>query len=149
MSGEPYITVIGNATADAELRYTASGMPIARWTLAFTPRVKAGDSWVDGEPTFYRCSAFRQLAETTAETITRGMRLIVYGRFKTRQYEKDGEKRLSVEIDVEGVGPELRFATATVNKASRSSGGAEPRRPAAQPSDDPWQSAPADEEAPF
>jgi single-strand DNA-binding protein len=145
VAGEPYITLVGNATADAELRFTPSGAAVCSFSVAQTPRVKQGDSWVDGEPTFYRCSAWRQLGESAAETITRGMRLIVHGRLTTRSYEKDGVKRSSLEVDVEAVGPELRYATATVKKAERGSG-----KPAGQPGGDPWPTAEADsDDAPF
>jgi single-strand DNA-binding protein len=145
MAGEPYITIVGNATADAELRFTPSGAAVCSFSVAQTPRVKQGDSWVDGEPTYYRCSAWRQLGESAAETITRGMRLIVHGRVSSRSYEKDGVKRTSLEVDVEAVGPELRYAIATVKKAERGSA-----KPAGQPGGDPWPTAPVnDDEAPF
>jgi single-strand DNA-binding protein len=123
MSGEPLITIVGNATSDAELRYTAGGLAVAAFTVAVTPRVKQGNEWKDGDTTFFRCTAWREMAEQVAETVTKGMRLIVHGRFKTRQYEKDGQTRTSVEIDVEEVGPSLKYATAQVKKMSRSSGG--------------------------
>jgi single-strand DNA-binding protein len=145
VAGEPYITVVGNATADAELRFTPSGAAVCSFSVAQTPRVKQGDSWTDGEPTFYRCSAWRQLGESAAETITRGMRLIVHGRLTTRSYEKDGVKRSSLEVDVEAVGPELRYATAKVAKAERGSA-----TPAGQSGGDPWPTAATDSDsAPF
>lgn len=143
MAGEPYITLVGNATADAELRFTPSGAAVCSFSVAQTPRVKQGESWVDGEPTFYRCSAWRQLGESAAETITRGMRLIVHGRLTTRSYDKDGVKRTSLEVDVEAVGPELRYATATVKKAERGSA-----KPAGQAGGDPWPTAPVDDSEP-
>ncbi|MDN5916632.1 MAG: single-stranded DNA-binding protein [Pseudonocardia sp.] len=160
MANEPTITVCGNTTADAELRFTPSGAAVANWTLACTPRVKDGDGWKDGETTFYRCAAWRQLGESAAETITKGMRLLVHGRFRTRSFEtSDGEKRLSLEIDVEHVGPDLRYATAKVSKVSRSSGdsGFSPPVGGGQaPAGDPWGSAPPasggatnDDEAPL
>lgn len=123
MAGEPLMTIVGNTTADAELRFTPSGLAVATFTVACTPRVKRGDEWVDGDTTFFRCSVWREMAEQVAETITKGMRVIVHGRFKTRQYEKDGQTRTSVEIDVEEVGPSLKYATAKVAKMSRSGGG--------------------------
>src|SRR5688572_2478755 len=101
MAGEPLMTIVGNATADADLRFTPSGAAVAAFTVAVTPRVKKGDEWTDGDTTFFRCTAWREMAEQCAESITKGMRLIVYGRFKTRQYEKDGQTRTSVELDVE------------------------------------------------
>lgn len=141
MAGEPTIAVCGNATADAEIRYLSSGAGVASWTLACTPRVKKGDEWSDGETVYYRCSAWRQLGENCVETITRGMRLVVVGRLKVRSYEKDGEKRTSIELDVDHVGPDLRNATATVRKVSR---GSDSGGSGAAPADDPWGSpAPA------
>lgn len=122
MAGEPLITVIGNATSDAELRFTPSGAAAATFTVAVTPRVKRNDQWADGDTTFFRCTAWREMGEQVAETVTKGMRLIVHGRFKTRQYEKDGQTRTSVEIEVDEVGPSLRYATAKVQKMSRSGG---------------------------
>jgi single-strand DNA-binding protein len=153
MAGEPLLTIVGNATSDAELRFAPSGVAVAAFTVAVTPRVKRGDEWSDGDTTFFRCTAWREMAEQVAETVTRGMRLIVHGRFKTRQYEKDGQARTSIEIDVEEVGPSLRYATATVKKMQRSGG--QQSRPA-QTEADPWAtSAPAGsagggfEDAPF
>lgn len=150
MSNEATIVVSGNTTDAAELRYTNSGLAIAKWTLVVTPRTKGQDGqWADGEPTFYRCSAFKQLAESCAESITKGMRLVVYGRFKARSYETQaGEKRTSLEIDVDDVGASMRYATVSAQKASRSGG-----QQQSAPLDDPWgstanQPAP-DELAPF
>lgn len=141
---EPLLTITGNATADAQLRYTPAGAAVCSWTVAQTPRVKKGDEYVDGATTFYRCSAWRQLAEGCAETITRGMRLVVHGRLTTREYEKDGVTRTSIELDVEAVGPELRYATATVTKVSRESGGQAHGRSGSStaPSSDPWSDVP-------
>lgn len=139
MAGEPLITIVGNATSDAELRFIPSGAAVAAFTVACTPRVKKGDEWADGDTTFFRCTAWREMAEQIAESVTKGMRLIVHGRFKTRQYEKDGQTRTSVEIDVEDVGPSLRYATAKVQKMSRSGGGGQAASGGA--ADDPWASA--------
>ncbi len=152
MANEPLITVVGNATNDAEMRFTAGGVGVAAFNLAVTPRVKKGDSWEDGETTFFRCTVWRDMAEPVAETVTKGMRLIVHGRFKTRQYEKDGQTRTSVEIDVDEVGPSLRYATAKVNKMQRTGGNdnGSSRQPASAgsnrpqlsgPTADPWSSA--------
>jgi single-strand DNA-binding protein len=142
MAGEPLMTIVGNATADAELRFTPSGAAVAAFTVAVTPRVEKGDQWADGETTFFRCSAWREMAEQVAETVTKGMRLIVHGRFRTRAYEKDGVQRISVEIDVEEVGPSLRYATAKVQKVSRSGGpgnsGPRPTGGGGGFADDPW-----------
>lgn len=155
MAGETTLTVVGNLTADPELRYTPSGAAVANFTIASTPRTYRDGQWVDGDPLFMRCNVWRQPAENLVETLTKGMRVMAYGRVKQRSFEtKDGEKRTVVELDVEEVGPSLRYATAKVNKIARSGGSdtggnrrpAE-RRPAAQ--DDPWAAAPADEEPPF
>ncbi len=154
MANEPIITICGNAVADAELRFTPSGAAVASFTVAVTPRTKQGESWVDGETTFYRCSAWRQMAEQVSETITKGMRLLVNGRLKTRSYETtEGEKRTSIEIDVDEVGPSLRYATAKVMKVERDAGGFKPSSGGTK-ADDPWGSAPtgskpADDEPPF
>lgn len=148
MSGEPIVTIVGNATADATLRYTGAGAAVASFTVAQTPRVKRGDEFVDGTTTFYRCSAWRQLAEGCAETITRGMRLVVHGRLSTREYEKDGQTRMSVELDVEAVGPDLRYASAKVQKAGRSDGGAS-RGGSQGRQDDPWGASADLDSAPF
>ena len=150
MSGEPLITIIGNSTSDAELRFTPQGVAVAAFTVAVTPRVKRGDEWADGETSWFRCTAWREMAESCAESIVKGTRLIVHGRFKTRQYEKDGQTRTSIEIDVEEVGPSLRYATAKMQKMSRSGGSGQ-----AGDSKDPWASAspagnqPADLDPPF
>lgn len=122
MAGEPMITVCGNATSDVDLKFLPSGAAVASWTLACTPRVKKDDQWLDGDTVFYRCSAWRQHAENCAETITKGSRILVHGKLKVRKYEKDGQERTSVEIDVEHVGPELRYATAKINKVGRTGG---------------------------
>lgn len=150
MSGEPLLTVVGNACADAELRFTASGVAVASFTVAQTPRTKRGDEWVDGATTFYRCSAWRQLAESCAETITRGMRLVVHGRLSTREYEKDGQTRTSVELDVEAAGPDLRYATASVRKLERGSSSAHGASGTGggAPADDPWGDVPPPDEPP-
>lgn len=119
MAGEPLITVVGNATEDPSLRFLPSGAGVASWTLACTPRVKKGEEWIDGDTIFYRCSCWRQQAENVVETITKGSRVLVHGKLKVRAYEKDGQQRQSIEIDVEHVGPELRYATAKVAKVQR------------------------------
>lgn len=138
MSGEPLLTIVGNATSDAQLRITSGGHSVAAFTVAVTPRVKQGDSWTDGDTTFFRCTAWREMAESVANTVTKGMRLIVHGRFKTRQYEKDGQTRTSIELEVEEVGPSLRYATATVQKMARGSNGA---APVGGSDADPWATA--------
>ena len=140
------ITICGNTTAPAEIRFTSSGAPVASFTVAHTPRTfdRAANEWKDGETMFLTCSAWRQLAENVAETLSaKGMRVIVQGRLKQRSYEtKEGERRTVYEVDVEEVGPSLLRATAVV---TRDTSGAQPgRQPAArqpagrsQPAD-PW-----------
>ncbi|HEX7353470.1 MAG TPA: single-stranded DNA-binding protein [Mycobacteriales bacterium] len=145
MAGETVITVVGNLTSDPELRFTPSGAAVANFTVASTPRMldKATNEWKDGEALFLRCSVWRQAAENVAESLTRGARVIVQGRLKQRSFEtKEGEKRTVIELDVDEVGPSLRYATAKVNKASRgggsSFGGGGDSAAAASGSDDPW-----------
>jgi single-strand DNA-binding protein len=126
VAGDTVITVVGNLTADPELRFTPSGAAVANFTVASTPRTfdKNTNEWKDGEALFLRCSVWRQAAENVAESLSRGTAVIVQGRLKQRSYEtKEGEKRTVYELDVEEVGPSLRWATAKVTKASRSGGG--------------------------
>ena len=173
MAGETPITVVGNLTADPELRFTPSGAAVANFTVASTPRTfdKQSNEWKDGEALFLRCNVWREAAENVAESLTRGSRVIVSGRLKQRSFEtREGEKRTVVELEVDEIGPSLRYATAKVNKANRSggggggfgsgsgssSGGGGGNARAAEPKDDPWGSAPAsgsfsgaDEEPPF
>src|SRR5690349_18525934 len=126
MAGETPITVIGNLTADPELRFTPSGAAVANFTVASTPRTfdRQTNEWKDGEALFLNCSVWRQAAENAAESLVRGMRVIVSGRLKARSYEtREGEKRTVFEIDVDEVGPSLKYATAKVSKTSRSGSG--------------------------
>lgn len=126
MAGETVITVIGNLTADPELRFTPSGAAVASFTVASTPRRfnAQTSAWEDGESLFLRCSIWRQAAENVAESLSRGSRVIVSGRLKQRSFEtREGEKRTVFELDAEEVGPSLKYATAKVNKASRGEGG--------------------------
>ena len=126
MAGDTVITVIGNLTADPELRFTPSGAAVANFTVASTPRQfdKASNEWKDSETLFMRCSVWRDAAENVAESLQRGTRVVVSGRLKSRSYEtKEGEKRTVVEMDVDEVGPSLRYATAKVNRTQRGSGG--------------------------
>ena len=158
MAGDTVITVVGNLTDDPELRFTSSGAAVANFTVASTPRFfdKNTNDWKDGDALFLRCSIWRQAAENVAETLTKGARVIVQGRLKQRSYEtRDGEKRTVYELDVDEVGPSLKYATAKVVKVSRGSGGGggfgggAPAASAA-PAEDPWASAPAvDDEPPF
>lgn len=126
MAGETIITLVGNLTADPELRFTPSGAPVANFTVASTPRTfdRATSEWKDGDAMFINCSVWRQAAENAAETLTKGMRVIVQGRLKSRSYEtREGERRTVFEIEVDEVGPSLRYATAKVNRTSGGGGG--------------------------
>lgn len=121
MAGEPIITVIGNLTADPELRYIGSGTPVADFTVASTPRTfdRNSNGWKDGETMFVRCSVWRDYAENVTESLAKGMRVIVQGRLQVRNYQRqDGSQGTSVELQVDEVGPALRYATATVTKTS-------------------------------
>jgi single-strand DNA-binding protein len=154
MAGETVITVVGNLTNDPELRFTPSGAAVASFTVASTPRTldKATNEWKDGDALFLRCSIWRQAAENVAESLQRGARVIVQGRLQQRSYEtKEGEKRTVVELQVDEIGPSLKYATAKVNKTSRGGGGgggygggqAGGGNSAGGGGDDPWASAPA------
>jgi single-strand DNA-binding protein len=177
VAGDTIITVVGNLTADPELRFTPSGAAVANFTVASTPRTfdRASGEWKDGEALFLRCNIWREAAENVAESLTRGSRVVATGRLKQRSFEtREGEKRTVVELEVDEIGPSLRYATAKVNKASRSGGGGGgfgggggggSRQPAqgdggggggAVAGEDPWGSAPAsgsfaggDDEPPF
>jgi single-strand DNA-binding protein len=174
VAGDTTITVVGNLTADPELRFTPSGAAVANFTVASTPRIydRQSGEWKDGEALFLRCNIWREAAENVAESLTRGARVIVTGRLKQRSFEtREGEKRTVFEVEVDEIGPSLRYATAKVNKASRSGGGGggggfgggggggsrQQSAPASSaPADDPWGSAPAsgsfgggDDEPPF
>src|SRR5580692_10309076 len=157
MAGETTITVVGNLTADPELRFTPSGAAVASFTVASTPRTldRATNEWKDGDALFLRCSVWRQAAENVAESLTRGSRVIVQGRLRQRSYEtREGEKRTVVEMEVDEVGPSLRYATAKINRTQRGSstgggfgggGGGGAGSGGGAPSDDPWGTAvPAD-----
>ncbi|WP_197375956.1 single-stranded DNA-binding protein [Mycolicibacterium baixiangningiae] len=178
MAGDTTITVVGNLTADPELRFTPSGAAVANFTVASTPRIfdRQSGEWKDGEALFLRCNIWREAAENVAESLTRGSRVIVTGRLKQRSFEtREGEKRTVMEIEVEEIGPSLKYATAKVNKASRGGGGgggggfgggggggsrsgsgSGGGGGQAAPAEDPWGSAPAsgsfngaDDEPPF
>ncbi len=119
-------TIVGNLTTDPELRFTPSGAAVANFTVASTPRAfdRQSNEWKDGETLFMRCSVWRDAAENVAESLQRGTRVIVTGRLKSRSYEtKEGEKRTVIEMDVDEVGPSLRYASAKVTKTQRGSGG--------------------------
>ena len=173
------ITVVGNLTADPELRFTASGAPVANFTVASTPRTfdRQTNEWKDGEALFLRCSIWRDAAENVTESLVKGTRVVVQGKLKQRSYEtREGEKRTVVELEVDEIGPSLRYATAKVTRTPRGGSGggggfggggygggnaggqsapAAPRQSA--PAEDPWGSAPpapggfagGDDEPPF
>ena len=125
-AGDTQITIIGNLTRDPELRYTPTGQAVANFAVASTPRYldKNTNEWKDGDALFLNCSVWRQAAENVAESLQRGMRVIVSGRLRQRSYEtKEGEKRTVVEVEVDEVGPSLRYASAKVTKSGRSGGG--------------------------
>ncbi|MGB3886791.1 single-stranded DNA-binding protein [Gordonia sp. (in: high G+C Gram-positive bacteria)] len=175
------ITVVGNLTADPELRFTASGAPVANFTVASTPRTfdRQTNEWKDGEALFLRCSIWRDVAENVTESLKKGTRVIVQGKLKQRSYDtREGERRTVVELEVDEIGPSLRYATANVTRTQRGGGGynsgnqgggnsgggynnqqsqGRPQQPANAPADDPWGSAPAagggfgggDDEPPF
>jgi len=163
VAGDTVITVVGNLTADPELRFTPSGAAVANFTVASTPRTldKSTNEWKDGEALFLRCSVWRQAAENVAESLTKGTAVIVQGRLKQRSFEtKEGEKRTVYELDVDEIGPSLKWASAKVNRTTRggggqggggqggggggygSSGGSQGGSGGA-PTSDPWASAPA------
>ncbi|WP_314503247.1 single-stranded DNA-binding protein [uncultured Microbacterium sp.] len=145
MAGETIITVVGNLTADPELRYTQNGLPVANFTIASTPRTldRATNEWKDGEALFLRASVWREFAEHVAGSLTKGSRVVATGRLKQRSYEtKEGEKRTSIELEIDEIGPSLRYATAQVTRAA--GGGGQSR---GQVSDEPW-STPGSRTAP-
>lgn len=142
MAGETVITVVGNLTADPELRFTQSGAAVASFTVASTPRSfdRQSGEWKDQDALFMRCNIWRQSAENVAESLTRGCRVVVTGRLRQRSFEtKEGEKRTVVELEVDEIGPSLRYATAKVNKADR---GDHSPKASASAEEDPWGSAP-------
>jgi single-strand DNA-binding protein len=146
MAGEPTITIVGNLTANPDLRFTSAGVAVLDFTVASTPRVYDRESgeWKDDDTLFLRCSLWRQAAENAAASLAKGMRVIVQGRLRQRSFEtKEGDKRTVVELDVDAIGPELHYASAKVSKVSRSGG--------ATADDGLWQSPPADthDEVPF
>lgn len=159
MAGDTSITVVGNLTGDPELRFIQSGAAVVNFTVASTPRKynSQTNQWEDQEALFMRCSMWREAAENVAESLRKGMRVIVTGNLVARSWEQNGEKRTVMEMQVEEVGPSLRYATATVTRATR--GGNAPAQAAqsapaaASPmggaSNDPWAVAPAGNEPPF
>lgn len=131
MAGETTITVVGNLCDNPELRFTPSGAGVANFTVASTPRIldRHSGEWKDGEPLFLRCSIWRDAAEHVAESLAKGARVIVQGRLKQRSYEKDGQNRTVYELDVDEIGPSLRYATAKVTRAAKGDGGGDNRSP--------------------
>ena len=145
-AGDTTITIIGNLVDDPELRFTPSGAAVAKFRVASTPRYldKATNEWKDGESLFLQCQIWRQAAENVAESLTKGMRVILSGRLKQRSYEtKEGEKRTVFEVEVDEVGPSLRNATAKVTRTQRAGGSGGAAAPAAADTfnDDPWAAA--------
>lgn len=157
MAGETIVTVVGNLTADPELRYTQNGAAVANFTIASTPRNfdRASNEWKDGEALFLRASVWREFAEHVASSLTKGMRVVAQGRLRQRSYQdRDGNNRTAIELEVDEIGPSLRYATAQVTRAQSSgqaagsfggnaaggfSGGNAPARPQQSgPIDDPW-----------
>ena len=161
--GDTNITVVGNLVADPELRFTPSGAAVANFRVASTPRFfdKNSNEWRDGDSLFLSCSVWRQYAENVAESLQKGMRVIVSGRLKQRSYEtQQGEKRTVFEVEVDEVGPALKNATAKVNRVMRQDGGGGQgggqgggfggnQGGAPQPNNDPWASGPSNDEPPF
>ncbi|KQM39454.1 MULTISPECIES: single-stranded DNA-binding protein [unclassified Microbacterium] len=145
MAGETVITVVGNLTADPELRYTQNGLPVANFTIASTPRTfdRQANEWKDGEALFLRASVWREFAEHVAGSLTKGSRVIATGRLKQRSYQdREGNNRTSIELEVDEIGPSLRYATAQVTRAAGGGngggGGGGQRAQVQQSNDEPW-----------
>lgn len=144
MAGETVITVVGNLTADPEMRYTNSGVPFASFTIASTPRTfdRQANEWKDGEVLFLRATVWREFAEHCANSLTKGMRVIARGNLRQRSYDdKDGQRRTSYELDIDEIGPSLRYATAQVTRAQQQGQGGGFGAGASQPSPQ-WGNAP-------
>lgn len=141
MAGETIINVVGNLTADPELRYTQNGIPVANFTIASTPRNfdRASGEWKDGEALFLRASVWREAAEHVAGSLTKGMRVIASGQLKQRSYQdRDGNQRTSIELEVDEIGPSLRYATAQVTRASSGNASSRTAEPPASTDADAW-----------
>lgn len=149
MAGETVITVVGNLTADPELRWTNNGVALANFSVASTPRIfdRKTNEWRDGDALFLRCTVWREVAENVANTLTKGTRVIVTGSLRQRNYEVEGQRRTSYELDVDEIGPSLRYATAQVTRTPARGGGGfgggqqgagDQSAPAQAPSDQPW-----------
>lgn len=151
MANETVITVIGNLTADPELRFTPSGSAVANFTIASTPRTfdKQSNGWKDGEALFLRSAVWREAAENVAESLTKGTRVIAQGRLKSRSYDtKEGERRTVMELEIDEIGPSLAFASAKVTRTQRSGSGGnrapQPQQSAPQPQQGGWNAPAAD-----
>ena len=141
MTGETIITVVGNLTADPELRYTQNGLPVANFTIASTPRTfdRQSNEWKDGEALFLRASCWRDFAEHVAGSMTKGMRVIAQGRLRQRSYQdREGNNRTAIELEVDEIGPSLRYATAQVTRTQGGGGGGGGGQSRPQVSDEPW-----------
>ena len=145
MAGETVITVVGNLTADPELRYTQNGLPVANFTIASTPRTydRQANEWKDGDALFLRASVWREFAEHVAGSLTKGMRVIASGRLRQRSYQdREGNNRTAIELEVDEIGPSLRYATAQVTRAASGGGnfgGGQQSRPQQQvQQEEPW-----------
>ena len=152
MANDTTITLIGNLTSDPELRFTPSVSAVANFTLASTPRAfdRQSNEWKDGETLFLRASVWREAAENVAESLTKGMRVIVEGRLKSRSYEtKEGEKRTVIELEVDEIGPSLKYANAKVNRTQRSGGQSNGGGNGGQASGGNWGGTPAAQEDPW
>lgn len=145
MSGETFITVVGNMTADAELRYTQNGLAVANFSIASTPREfdRAANDWKDGEPLFLRCTVWREFAEQVAGSLFKGSRVIAQGRLRQRSYEtQSGEKRTSYEMDIDEIGPSLRYATAQVTRVQSGSRTQDRNNAGRGRQEEPWAATP-------
>lgn len=152
MANEPVITVIGNLTTDPTIRFTQKGDAVANFTVASTPRTfdSTKNQWVDGEPLFMNCTAWRNLAQNIADSLTKGARVIVTGRLKSRSYQdRDGNNRRSVEVEIEETGASLMFATVQINRTGSGSNFSQPQQQQQRQDADPWNSAGQTQEPPF
>jgi single-strand DNA-binding protein len=151
MAGDTQVTVVGNLTGDPELRFIQSGAAVVNFTVASTPRSfdRNTNEWKDGETLFLRCSLWREAAENVAESLTKGMRVIVSGRLVSRSWEANGEKRTVNELQVDEVGPSLKYATAKITRTQRANSAQGAGAPQGGSDTDPWATAPSSDEPPF
>lgn len=138
MSNEAYISFTGNTTADVDLKFTPSGLAVANVTVAVTPREKKGDAWVDGQAAFYRVAVWRDAAENLANSVTKGDRVTVVGRLKPREFEQNGVKRISLEVDADSVALDVRFKCARFVEGTQRTTAAAPAPRQPTPTADPW-----------